>query len=173
MADAVFSAGFLNACLRHADTVRMANMAPVVNTRGPLFVHPGGLVKRSTYHVLAMYANLLEPNVVNTWLASDTLTHLEKSIPVVDAVATCDGAMRKWSVVLVNRHPDTPVQCQVLLGGQPLPGAHQVTVLSGDSPEAYNDLDFPDRVIPYQAERIFEQGDVELSPHSVTVIQTL
>ena len=32
MADAVFSASFLNTCLRHADTVWMADLAPVVNT---------------------------------------------------------------------------------------------------------------------------------------------
>ena len=32
MADAVFSAGFLNTGLRHSDTIQMANMAPVVNT---------------------------------------------------------------------------------------------------------------------------------------------
>ena len=42
MADALFTASFLNACLRHADVVRMANIAPTVNTRGPLFVHPDG-----------------------------------------------------------------------------------------------------------------------------------
>jgi alpha-N-arabinofuranosidase len=172
MADAVFSAGFLNACLRHADSVRMANMAPVVNTRGPLFVHPTGLVKRPTFHVLSMYANLLQAYVVDTWVTGDTFTPLEKSVPVLDVVASCDEAMKKWSLALVNRHPDTPVSCQVIVGGQVLQGPHQVTVLSGDSPDAYNDTDFPDRVIPHEAEQIVEQGQVELSPHSVTVIQT-
>jgi alpha-N-arabinofuranosidase len=36
MADALFSASFFNACLRHAENVGMANIAPIVNTRGPL-----------------------------------------------------------------------------------------------------------------------------------------
>jgi len=40
MADALFSASFLNGCLRHAKDVGMANIAPIVNTRGPLYVHP-------------------------------------------------------------------------------------------------------------------------------------
>ena len=35
MADALFSASFLNACLRHTEDVGMANIAPIVNTRGP------------------------------------------------------------------------------------------------------------------------------------------
>ena len=73
MADAVFSAGILNTCLRHAGTVRMANMAPVVNARGPLYVHPGGIVKRTTFHVLQMFANLLEENVADAWTSGDRL----------------------------------------------------------------------------------------------------
>ena len=63
MADALFTASFLNACLRHADDVGMANIAPIVNTRGPLFVHAQGVVKRTTFHVMAMYSNLLGKHV--------------------------------------------------------------------------------------------------------------
>jgi alpha-N-arabinofuranosidase len=36
MADALFSASSLNACLRRAEDVGMANIAPIVNSRGPL-----------------------------------------------------------------------------------------------------------------------------------------
>src|SRR3954454_1414953 len=66
MADAVFSGCFLNACLRQARHVQMACMAPVVNVRGPLFVHPKGVVKRTTFHVLKMYSDLLESQVVDS-----------------------------------------------------------------------------------------------------------
>ena len=48
MADALFSASFLNACLRHSEDVGMANIAPIVNTRGPLHVFPAGIVKRTS-----------------------------------------------------------------------------------------------------------------------------
>ena len=71
MADALFSASFLNACLRHAEDVGMANIAPIVNTRGPLYVHPLGLVKRTTFHVLAMYGNLLGERVASAEVTSD------------------------------------------------------------------------------------------------------
>lgn len=39
MADAVFSAAFLNTCMRICDLVRMACFSPVVNTRGAIFTH--------------------------------------------------------------------------------------------------------------------------------------
>jgi alpha-N-arabinofuranosidase len=173
MADAVFSAGFLNACLRHSETVRMANMAPVVNTRGPLFVHPSGIMKRPTFHVLAMYANLLEVNTVETWVRSDTFTPAGKSVPGLDAAATCDDAMQKWSLVLVNRHPEKPLQCKVIVGGSALEGQHKVTVLCGDSPEAYNDIECPDRVRPSEVEQTLTNGEIDLAPHSINLIQTL
>ncbi|GAH18307.1 unnamed protein product, partial [marine sediment metagenome] len=63
MADALFTASFLNACLRHSEVVTMANVAPLVNTRGPLFVHPKGIVKRTHFHAMAMYANRLEKRI--------------------------------------------------------------------------------------------------------------
>jgi alpha-N-arabinofuranosidase len=75
MADALFAASFLNACLRHADQVTMANIAPLVNTRGPLFVHSAGIVKRPHFHTLAMYANLLQRRVVDAKITSNKLTH--------------------------------------------------------------------------------------------------
>lgn len=110
---------------------------------------------------------------METWVNSDTFTPLDKAVPLLDAIATCDEAMQKWSVALVNRHPDTPLRCQVVIGGQAWQGPHKVTVLCGDSPDAYNDLEAPDRVSPSEAEQTFEQGEVELPAHSVTVIQTL
>jgi predicted transcriptional regulator len=63
MADALFSACFLNACLRHADIVDIACFSPIVNTRGAIFVHPKGILKRTTYHVFDMYVNMLEDYV--------------------------------------------------------------------------------------------------------------
>jgi len=152
--------------------VRMANMAPVVNTRGPMFVHPTGIVKRPTFHVLAMYANLLEANTVDTWVRSDTFTPVGKSLPVLDAAATCDDTMQKWSLALINRHPDKLLRCKVIVGGSALAGRHKVTILSGDSPEAYNDIECPDRVRPYEVEQTLTNGEIDLAPHSINLIQT-
>jgi alpha-N-arabinofuranosidase len=173
MADAVFSACFLNACMRHADTVRMANMAPLINTRGPLFVHPRGVMKRTTYHVLNLYANLLEANVADAWTEGDTIGMGGNAVPALDAMATCDDPMKRWSLVLINRDPVAPLTCQVAMGGREMKGAHRVTTLSGDSPDAYNDLDRPDRVVPVAGDVIFEQGRITLPPHSVNVVQIL
>jgi len=173
MADALFTASFLNSCLRHADDVGMANIAPIVNTRGPLYVHPKGLVKRTTFHALAMYANLLEKRVAPTEMASAPLQLGGRGLPRLDAIATCDEAGSKWRLALTNRHPSEALRCLVTIGGKPLVGKHRATVLAGDSPEAYNDLERPDRVRPEAVELTSEAGRVTLQPHSVTILEVV
>ena len=88
MADALFSASFFNACLRHAEDVGMANIAPIVNTRGPLYVYAKGIVRRTHFHAIALYANELEPRVGKLDIKAYKLTQGKKSVPVVDALAT-------------------------------------------------------------------------------------
>jgi alpha-L-arabinofuranosidase len=171
MADAVFSAGFLNTCLRHAGTLKMANMAPVINTRGPLFVHPGGVVRRTTFHVLSMYANLLAEKVADTFTLGDTIAREGLSVPVFDGIATCDTAMTGWRCALINRDPEQALSCKVILAGQPLQGQYPATMLNGDSPDAYNDTDRPERVTPQRIQMEFQNGVAALPPHSVTIVE--
>ncbi len=171
MADALFSASFLNACLRHAEDVGMANIAPIVNTRGPLYVHERGIVRRTHFHTLAMYANELQPRVGRLELTAGKLRHGRASIPAIDAIATVDESGRQWAVALVNRHPAKSVACTLELGGRPLQGKHEAIVLTGESPDAYNDVDHPDRVVPQRIEIVFEKGIADLPPHSLTIVR--
>ncbi|MCH2084674.1 MAG: hypothetical protein MK226_19965 [Saprospiraceae bacterium] len=170
MSDALFSASFLNACLRHSDDVSMANIAPSVNTRGPLYVHPKGIVKRTHFHALAMYANKLQPNIVPLEIAAEQLIHEEDSIDVVDAIATLDEKGTTWSIALINRHPSDAINCTVNMGNQPLKGKFSATMLTADSPEAFNSIENPDRVAPKEVELKFDKGIVELPPHSLTIV---
>jgi alpha-L-arabinofuranosidase len=172
MADAVFSASFLNACLRQAKYVQMACMAPVVNVRGPLFVHPKGIVRRTTFHVLKMYSDLLQPNVVESRTVCDSLKVDEKSVRALDAVATCSDDRKQTAVALINRHPKMPARWQMNLRNVMNRANTRVTILSGDSPDAYNDVSRPSRVVPRTHELPANAAFVELPPHSIAVVQS-
>jgi alpha-N-arabinofuranosidase len=171
MADALFSASFLNACLRHAEDVGMANIAPIVNTRGPLYVHPNGIVRRTTFHTLAMYANDLEGRVGRLNLEAGMLVQGKRFIPVIDAVATVDELGETWAIALVNRHPAEHVACTVKLKDALLEGTYEARILAGDSPDAYNDVERPNRVVPERKQLTFKQGVVRLPPHSLTIVR--
>lgn len=167
MADAIFSAGFLNACLRHADTVAMANISPTINTRGPLFVHEGGFVRRTSFHALKMYGDMLLPKIADAFVVADALVSGDRSVPVVDAVASCEGSAGKVSLLLVNRHPDQAVPVSLRIDGASPAGTFEATILDGDSTDAFNDIDRPDRVAPRTERLRITGGVVSLPPHAL------
>jgi len=171
MADALFSASFLNACLRHADDVGMANIAPIVNTRGPLYVYPKGIVRRTTFHTLAMYANELEPLVVPLELETGMLVQGRRFLPVLDGVATVDPSGTRWAVALVNRHPTEQIGCAIRFADTLFEGPGEATILAGDSPDAYNDAKHPRRVVPERKQLSIQRGLVLLPPHSLVILR--
>jgi len=170
MADALFCASFFNACLRNADDVTMANISCLVNQTGPLYVHPEGIVKRTHFHAMAMYANELEARVSTITINSDKLTHNKTSVNLVDAIATVDKSGENWALALVNRHPSRVVKCKVQIASKLLNGAYKATLLTGESPDAYNDIEHPDRVAPKIIKAVFKDGKVNLPPHSLTIV---
>jgi alpha-N-arabinofuranosidase len=171
MADALFSASFFNACLRNSEHVTMANIAPLVNTRGPLYVHPKGLVKRSHFHTMAMYANLLEENVGEVMVESDSLSNNTDKVAIIDVLATVDKNGENWSVSIVNRHPTDTISSMLEFGNKPLNGNFKATILTGDSPDAYNDIDNPYQIIPKEITLLFNKGVVQLPPHSLVIVE--
>lgn len=168
MADALFSACFLNSCLRNCNYVGMACMAPVVNTRGPLFVHPNGIVKRTTYHVMHLYANKLQPNILSASIQSDTLSNGNISVPAVDAVVTCSDNKKVLSIALVNKAPQKEAECD--LGIEKIDGVVNAEILSGDSPDAFNDVDRPMRVVPQTKQLTIRKGRVTIPAHSLVIL---
>lgn len=169
MADACFAGAFLNACIRHAEHVAMANIAPAVNARGPLYVHRDGIVKRTTFHTLKLYRTLLQPDRVDASVTADPLQATGTPVPVIDAVVT-RGEGARAAVALVNRHASAPAECRLVLKGLPARARATWTVLAGDSPDAYNDVDRPDRVAPVTRQIAPFDGTITLPPHSVNVV---
>jgi alpha-N-arabinofuranosidase len=170
MADALFTASFFNACLRHAEDVDMANIAPIVNTRGPLYVYPKGIVKRTHFHTMAMYANQLADRVVDSTIDAKPLVHGKASIPVVDGVVTANKKQTVWTIALVNRHPSKNVACTIKIKDKLLDGTYNTTILNGDNTDAFNSIKNPNRVVPEKRQLTFKQGVCQLPPHSLTFI---
>lgn len=100
-----------------------------------------------------MYADLLEPNVLAAQVSSDD--------------------RKRFAPALINRHPDLPVDCHLNLSALPRDAAVKVRLLAGDSPDAYNDVDRPGRVVPETREWKLQGGAVQLPPHSVSIVQAL
>jgi alpha-N-arabinofuranosidase len=149
----------------------MANIAPIVNTRGPLYVHPKGIVKRTTFHTLAMYANQLQARVGKLDVEAGKLMHGNRSVPMIDAIATVDESGKVWSIALVNRHPSKNVDCTLKMKDALLDGRYEAVILAGDSPEVFNDIEHPDRVVPQTKLLVSKKGVISLPAHSLTIVK--
>ena len=104
-------------------------------------------------------------------LDAGVLVHGNRFIPVVDAVATVDKSGKTWSIALVNRHPSKDVACTVKMKDTLLAGKYEATILAGDSPDSYNDVEHPSRVVPAKTQLTFTNGVVPLPPHSLTIVR--
>ncbi len=177
MADAVYSACFLNMALRNADLVGMANFAPVVNTRDAIYTYDGGIVLRPTYHVFDLYANRLGEEVLATRAEDVPLWQVPRKeggtaeIETVDLVATRrrDGTI---AVAAVNRHSSQEQIATLNLAGA---RSVQVTTLAGQAPDDYNDVGRAHCVPVENPEAVAavtpDQVTLRLPAHSVNVVE--
>ncbi len=170
LSDALFSASFLNSCLRNSEYVTMANIAPLVNQTGPLYVHPEGIVKRTHFHTIEMYVNELEEYVSNAEIKGSKLTNGKDSVSVIDVIATVDKSGKNWAISLINRHPNNKLECKVKIGDKLLDGTYNARILTGESTDSYNDINHPNRVYPKEIEIKFKNGITQLQPHSLTIV---
>jgi hypothetical protein len=58
----------------------MTNLSPLVNTRGPIFTHPDGIVLRPVYHVCDLYRS--QPAGVSISRTSVTATDDSCRVPL-------------------------------------------------------------------------------------------
>lgn len=175
MADAVFTACFLNTCNRNCDIVGMANFAPIVNTRGCIYTYPKGIVLRSTYHVFDLYVNYLGDIVLDSFSPKPPLMTVknkagkEVTVEQLDIVATSFSDKEGYAIAAVNKSADEEVKFSLDLCGE---GEVVRYYISGNSTESYNDVDHTEVTIRREELGVFKRGmEITAEPHSVNIIQ--
>jgi len=163
MADAVFSAAFLNMCLRNSDSVAMAGFSPVVNTRGMIYTYQEGIVLRSTYHVFDLYVNEMEDTLADLWS--------DDEIPDgVDVAATVNSDGSRLAVAAVNTDPDCAKTVRIDTG-RSLFRRCKVLTVNGPDKDAYNDIGREEIRCSETVNCDYTNGmEISLQPHSVNVI---
>lgn len=176
MADAVFSACFLNECNRNCDIVGMANFAPIINTRGCIYTYENGIVLRTTYHVFDLYVNYLGDIILDTWMedmrsltVNNAAADRTETTDVLDIVATAFSDRDGYAIAVVNKHPEEFQELELNMDAE---GSCVLYSISGNSTESYNDVDREEVLIEEENLGSYKQGmKVKLNPHSVGVIQ--
>jgi alpha-L-arabinofuranosidase len=169
--DAVLAAVNLNIFARHADRVRMANIAQMVNVlQAMIFTDQERMVLTPTYHVFKMYVPFQDATLVPVSYAAGTYTRGGVTVPRLDAIAARDKAGTLW-LAMTNLDPNAPVEIEASLAGL---AARTVGGLTLTAPrvDSVNTFDAPDNVAPKPVTAKVQGGNLSLTlaPKSVTVV---
>jgi alpha-L-arabinofuranosidase len=146
--DALLVGCMLITLLRHADRVRMACLAQLVNVIAPIRTLDGGPAWRQTTYYPLQHASRHGRGTVLR-VEGDVPTYEtegEDAVPVLEATAVHDGG-DALTLFAVNRSTE-PLALEAVLHGLGAPAVAEHLVLADDDPAAANTADHPERVVP-------------------------
>lgn len=170
--DALVVAGFLNSFIRHADVVKIANLAQIVNVIAPILTRGDEMLLQSIYYPFVMYSKrregvALQPIVQGPGYESPsygTVNYLDTSAILGDGVL---------HTFLVNRSLTESARVEIDHPGGQILGVQSAEIVTGLNPQVQNTYEQPDRIVsrPFQAVTVRDgQACVELPPLSVAAV---
>ncbi len=103
--DALAVGMFFNSFFRHADVVKMANLAQMVNVIAPIMTNPEGYFLQPTYFPLVEYGKQRGNSSLDVFVDSPTYTAGNRGAPLgyLDVSASYDPDTRQVCVNVLNR----------------------------------------------------------------------
>lgn len=159
LADALAVSSYLNSFIRHCDSVKMANLAQLVNVIAPIFTSKDGLFLQTIYHPLRLFAEYMQEVALDIHTDCETVTlspeqetspwnHRVASLgpfKLLDVSCTSDIHGKELAIAVVNRDPErshtTTIQFATKLAikqgmAYEVNGSHPLTVNSFSEPSA-------------------------------------
>lgn len=169
--DALVAALGINTFVRHADRVRMANIAQMINVLQAMILTSGGkMVLTPTYHVYQMYVPFQDATAVPVSFDPGAYTHDDIQLPRVDAIAARDRSGKFW-VAVTNIDPVRPASIELVTEAKHITAASAQT-LAAPRIDSVNTYDAPNTVAvkPIAAKVSGGRLGLTLAPASVTVV---
>jgi len=143
--DALVAAGFLNSFIRHADAVKIANIAQIVNVIAPILTRGDEMVLQTIFYPIEMMSKRRDGKAMR--IAVDGPGYDSKSfgrVNYLDASAILNG--KQLSVFAVNRSLEESMDLEIRLNGARIEKLVNGEIISGNDPKASNTFEQPDRV---------------------------
>ena len=170
--DALVVAGFLNSFIRHADVVKIANLAQIVNVIAPLLTRGDDLLVQSIYYPFEMFYKRRKGTSLR--LSIDGPTYVSESYGEtsnIDASAILDDG--RLHVFATNRSLDDVAVVHLQIADADLETMVSGEMLTGISPQSANSFEDPDVVSsrPFTEAKVANgEATVVLPPLSVTAM---
>jgi len=171
MRDAILAALNLNIFARHAERVRMANIAQMVNVlQAMILTDKEKMVLTPTYWVFKMYTPFQNASFVPVTYDGGVYKQGEVTLPRIDAIAakSVDGKLR---ISITNLDPTQPSEIDLALTGVNAKSAHGDT-LTAPAVDSINTFDAPNKVAPKPITATVKDGRLTLKvdAKSITVL---
>ena len=188
MDDALAFGGMCISLLNHADRVKCACLAQLVNVIAPIMTQTGGPAWRQTiFHPFAQMSHFGRGRVLKAEIdsptyaasyfdprgATDLYFPLPK-VPYLKLAAVEDPATGAVTLFALNRHLEEPMSLDVALAGYGTPVLIEALQLRHDDLSATNTQEHPDRVSPTPLKQVTLAADrvkATLGPASWNMIR--
>jgi len=174
--DALVVGGLVNTLLRHADRVKIACLAQLVNVIAPIMTNTKGMFRQTIYYPYSWGLHYAKGAVLQVQQDGSSTYDVSGigQVPHLDIVGTADSASGAVALFILNRDLEKSRQFEINWEGN-IPGAvQQALVLTGDDLKAVNGFDAPERVKPKAADKPSTSGGktrIEVPAKSYSVIQ--
>ena len=170
--DALVVAGFFNSFIRHADVLKIANIAQIVNVIAPILTKGDDLLIQSIFYPFEMYTKRRDGVALQVQVDGPGYTSESYGeVTTIDASAILgDGQLH---VFAVNRDLEESMTIQVDLADVAIAAFVNGELLTGPSADAFNDYDAPDRVKAVEFENVTVadgKATFELPPLAVAAL---
>ncbi|QPL05067.1 MULTISPECIES: alpha-N-arabinofuranosidase [Actinomyces] len=149
-ADALALGGMLISLLRHADRVKTACIAQLVNVIAPIMTEKGGRAwRQTTFHPFAIGSRIARGTAYDAVVeTASTPTERYGDVDQVDAVVTWDKETGTGSLLALNRSLTDSADLTAALASLGVSRVIEAQILAPADLDAVNTADEPDAVVP-------------------------
>jgi alpha-N-arabinofuranosidase len=140
--DALVVAGFLNSFIRHADTVKIATIAQIVNVIAPILTNGDNILLQSIFYPFEMISSRREGISLKVQIEGESYESKSYGTATyADASAILDGDQLK--VFITNRHIDRPLEVTIKPADFNITSFASAEILTGQGPKSANSYENP------------------------------
>jgi alpha-N-arabinofuranosidase len=176
-ADAVVAGSLLVTLLNHADRVKAASLAQLVNAIAPIMAEPGGPAWRQTiFYPFSATSRLARGVALRPAVDCGNYNCRQfGEVPLVDAAATVNQESGQAALFLVNRSLEATTDVTVDLKGLEMNRLASVSAIHEADPHVRNTATMPERVLPKKNQSAHLSADgrrlaITLPPVSWTAV---
>jgi alpha-N-arabinofuranosidase len=170
--DALVVAGFLNSFIRHADVVKIANIAQIVNVIAPVLTRGEEMLIQSICYPFEIFSRRRAGVSLRPALAGPVYEGATNGrVNVIDASAILAGG--ELHVFAVNRSLDEPALVRVEVADRSIAALIDAELLTGPGPKAANSFERPDLVKPRPLDGVriaAGRAEMEMPPLSLVAM---